>query len=222
MEIMREFIDGDRFQVPCVSVKPLNPRGAVVVVHGYGGTKEETLGLAWRIAENGFATGSIDLRGHGQHSSDFGSDCLSDVESAISYFKDYGDVTAIGHSLGGRLALESSADYAIGISPALGQNFSSNTQSNVKASRDYLVHKSANTNLFDILSCDNHFSGFDPDKALLIYGTRDLPEIISECEDLKSKNLDAIPIDEALHSDIFLLEPTFKVITEKLQEWYPE
>ncbi len=222
MEIIREFIDGDGFQVPCVTLKPLNPMGAVVVIHGYGGTKEGTLGLAWRIAEKGFITGSIDLRGHGQHSSDFGSDCLSDVESTISYFKDYGEVTAIGHSLGGRLALESSADYVIGISPALGQNFSNNTQNNVKASRDYLVHKSDNTNLFDILSIDNHFSGFDPDKGLLIYGTRDLPEIISECEGLKSKNLDVVQIDEALHSDIFLLEPTFKVITEKLQEWYIE
>ncbi|MFA0832833.1 MAG: alpha/beta hydrolase [Methanobacterium formicicum] len=220
MEIIKEFIGGDRFQVPCVTVKPLNPRGAAVVVHGYGGTKEGTLGLAWRIAEKGFATGSIDLRGHGQHSSDFGSDCLSDVESAISYFKDYGDVTAIGHSLGGRLALESSADYVIGISPALGRNFSNITKNNVKTSRDYLVHKSANTNLFDILSSDNHFSGFDPDKALLIYGTRDLPEIISVCEGLKSKNLDVVQIDEALHSDIFLLEPTFKAITEKLHEWY--
>ncbi len=222
MEIIREFIDGDGFQVPCVTVKPLNPRGAVVVVHGYGGTKEATLGLAWRIAEKGFTTGCIDLRGHGQHSSDFSSDCLSDVESTISYFKDYGKVTAIGHSFGGRLALESSADYAIGISPALGQNFSNNTQNNVKTSRDYLVHKSNNTNLFSILNSYNQFSGFDPDKTLLIYGTRDLPEIMSECEGLKSEKLGVIPIDEALHSDIFLLEPTYKVITEKLQEWYPE
>ncbi len=222
MEIIRKFIDGDGFQVPCVTLKPLNPRGVAVVVHGYGGTKEATLGLAWRLAEKGFTTGSIDLRGHGQHSSDFGSDCLSDVESTISYFKDYGDVTAIGHSLGGRLALESSADYVIGISPALGRNFSNNTQNNVKVSRDYLVHKSENTNLFDILNYKTHYSGFDSDKSLLIYGTRDLPEIISECEGLKSKNLDVVQIDEALHSDIFLLEPTFKVITEKLKEWYIE
>lgn len=34
--------------------KSIKFKGAVVVVHGYGGTKEGTLGLAWRIAEKGF------------------------------------------------------------------------------------------------------------------------------------------------------------------------
>jgi len=30
-----------------------------------------------------------------------------------------------------------------------------------------------------------------------------------------------VQIEEALHADIFLYEPTFETITEKLQEWYP-
>jgi dienelactone hydrolase len=46
MEIKREIIDGDGFEVPCVTFKPPNSRGAVVAVHGYGGLKEETFGLA--------------------------------------------------------------------------------------------------------------------------------------------------------------------------------
>ena len=37
------------------------------LVHSYGGFKEETLGLSWRIDEKGFVTGAIDLRGHGEH-----------------------------------------------------------------------------------------------------------------------------------------------------------
>ena len=222
MKIMREFIDGDGFKVPCVTITPQNPKGTVVVVHGYGGTKEKALGLAWRIAEKGFITGCIDLRGHGEHSFNLDCNILSDVESAISHFKDCGEITAIGHSFGGRLALISSADYAIGISPALGGNFSSEVQNNIRESMDYLVHKSPNTSLFDILNDNIDFLEFDLDKKHLIYGTRDLPEIIFECEDLKSKNLDVIKIDNALHSDIFLLESTFKAITNKLETWYTE
>jgi Lysophospholipase len=220
MEIMREFIDGDGFNVPCVTITPQDPKGAVVVVHGYGGTKEETIGLAMRMAEKGFITGCIDIRGHGEHSSDFDSNSLSDVESAISYFKNYGDVTVVGHSFGGRLALLSSANSVVGISPALGRNFSNETKNNVREFRDYLVHKSHKTDLFSILNEFNDLKEFDHGNILLIYGTRDLPEIILECEDLKSKNLDVIKIDNALHSDIFLLESTFKAITDKLELWY--
>ena len=220
MKIMREFIDGDGFKVPCVTITPPDPKGAVVVVHGYGGTKEKTLGLAWRIAENGFITGCIDLRGHGEHPLDLDDDVLLDIETAISHFKNYGEVTAIGHSFGGRFALISSADYAIGISPAIGENFSNETKNNIKEFKDYLVHKSHKNDLFTILNDFNDLKEFDHDNILLIYGTRDLPEIIVECENLKSRNLDVIKIDNALHSDIFLLESTFKAINDKLETWY--
>ncbi len=43
-------------------------------------------------------------------------------------FKDFGQVTAIGHSLGCRFALISGADFAIGISPALPKTFTPQTQ----------------------------------------------------------------------------------------------
>jgi alpha-beta hydrolase superfamily lysophospholipase len=79
MEIVREFIDADGLKVHCVAIKPLNPRGAVVVVHGYGNTKEKILGLAWRIAEKGFITGCIDIRGHGEHPFDLDNNILSDL-----------------------------------------------------------------------------------------------------------------------------------------------
>jgi len=90
MEIEKEMIGGDGFEVPCVTLKPSNSKGAVVVVHGYGGFKEETLGLAWRIAEKGFTTGAIDLRGHGEHMLDLDEKILSDLETAITHFKPYG------------------------------------------------------------------------------------------------------------------------------------
>ena len=220
MEIEREMIDGDGFKVPCVTLKPSNSKGAVVVVHGYGGFKEETLGLAWRIAEKGFTTGAIDLRGHGEHMLNLDENILSDLEAAISHFRCYGKVTAMGHSLGGRLSLISSADYAIGISPALGKTFSTQTEEMIKELRDYRVNGSS-CSLFQILN-ELPLYQFKNENAFIIYGSRDIDEVSSECNKLESVGMDVVQIEEALHGDIFLYEPTFEIITKKLIEWYTD
>lgn len=137
---------------------------------------------------------------------------------AVSYFKSYGKVTAVGHSLGGRLSLISNADYAIGISPAIIKILNPEIINTLEEQRDYRVHK-ADYNISQLLY-DLPLYKFDPDKSFIIYGTRDFPEIIRECEKLKIKGTHVIRIDEAVHSDIFLYEPTFKMINKKLKEWY--
>lgn len=218
VEIKRKMIKGKDFEVPCVILKPHHHVGAAVVVHGYGGFKEETLGLAWRIAEKGFITGAIDLRGHGEHALDLDENILLDLETSISYFRQFGKVTAVGHSLGGRLSLISSADYAIGIAPALNKTYSPETQELIEEMRDYRVHKS-NSNIFEILNKLPKYQIKD-NKDFIIHGSRDLPEIISECNKLKSEGLYIVQIDDALHGDIFLFEPTFKAVNDKMEEWY--
>jgi esterase/lipase len=218
LEIERKIINCEDFKVPCAILKPTKYVGAAVVVHGYGGFKEETLGLAWRIAEQGFITGAIDLRGHGEHPLDLDENILLDLEASISYFRQFGKVTAIGHSLGGRLSLISSADYAIGIAPALDKTYSPQTQELIEEMRDYRVSKS-NSNIFNILNNLPKYQIKD-DKVFILHGSRDLPEIISECNKLKSEGLDIFEIDEALHGDIFLFEPTFKAVNDKMEEWY--
>src|SRR5271157_6042721 len=106
-------------RIPAIRISPENPVGAAVVVHGYGGCKEEQLGLAWRVAQSGLVADCIDLRGHGDNPRPFDATVLDDVEIAIRNCREFGKVVAIGHSLGGRLSLTSSADFAIGISPPL-------------------------------------------------------------------------------------------------------
>lgn len=218
VEIERKIINNGDLNVPCAILKPAEYVGAVLVVHGYGGFKEETLGLAWRIAEQGFMTGAIDLRGHGEHPLDLDENILLDLEASISYFRQFGKVTAIGHSLGGRLSLISSADYAIGIAPALNKTYSSQTQELIEEMRDYRVRKS-NSNIFDILNNLPQYQIKD-DKVFILHGSRDIPEIISECNKLKSEGIDIVQINEALHGDIFLFEPTFKAVNDKIKEWY--
>ena len=218
MEIIREIIDGNGFEVPCVTFKPSKSKGAVVLVHGYGGLKEEMFGMAMRIAEKGFTTGAIDLRGHGEHQLDLDKNIFLDLETAISHFKRFGKVTAAGHSLGGRLSLISSADYAIGISPALDKTFSPQTRKLLEELRDYRVRKS-DSSVFKILNDLPSFQ-FDKDKSLIIYGSRDVPEIMSKCNELKSEGIQVVQMEKALHNDIFLLGSTFKTAIQKLQEWY--
>ena len=124
----------------------------------------------------------------------------------------------LGHSLGGRLSLISNADYAIGISPALNKIFSPQTVKLLEDNRDYKVRKS-DCDVFKILN-DLPIFQFDKNKSLIIYGSRDIPEIMSECVKLDSDGVEVIKIDDALHSDIFLYEPTFKTVARKLNEWY--
>ena len=44
MNIEREVIRENTLEIPCVLVKPQAPRGVALIVHGYGGSKEEQLG----------------------------------------------------------------------------------------------------------------------------------------------------------------------------------
>ncbi|ADZ09304.1 hypothetical protein Metbo_1057 [Methanobacterium lacus] len=218
LEIEEVIIEGYGCQVPVLKLTPPESRGSVVVAHNYGGSKEEMLGLAFRIAKTGFTTGVIDLRGHGENSCKMDGKILSDLETAITYFKQFGKVTAVGHSLGGRLSLISDADYAIGISPALAKTFGPKTQGMIRVLRDYRVNGSV-TDLFTTLG-KIPLIEFDPENVLIIRGSRDVPEIIAECDKLTSAGYEVVEIDDALHVDIYTLEPTFEAVTKKLQKWY--
>ena len=52
-----------------------------------------------------------------------------------------------------------------------------------------------------------------------MFGSRDVPEIVSVCKDLEKEGR-AIEINQGLHADMFLLEETFQQITKKLRIWF--
>lgn len=98
------------------------PRGAAVVAHGYGASKEVFLGMGVKAAESGWAALVIDLRGHGEHPAALDEGILGDLNGAVAYARKSWPglpVAAIGHSLSGRLALMSDADLLVAISPAV-------------------------------------------------------------------------------------------------------
>jgi len=116
---LRDLKSSDGHPVPAYLLEPERPAGGIALAHGYGGSKEQMLGLAAHLAEAGFAGCCVDLRGHGEHPAPLGPGLLQDLEAAVGYCRRYGGVAALGHSLGGRLALMSGADLLIAISPAI-------------------------------------------------------------------------------------------------------
>jgi dienelactone hydrolase len=218
MEIQRQLIESNEGNLPSVIITPANPVGAAVIVHGYGGSKEEQLGLAWRIAEAGIVACAIDLRGHGQNTLLLDEKVVLDVESALRYCRRFGKVVAMGHSLGGRLSLVSNADYAVGISPALSTVFGKQTREDMKNLRKYKVRDSDSGDFLAVFRNIPVWESRQEKPALIIYGSRDMPEIVAACDEIK--DIPVLKIEEALHGDIFLNEVTYEKITIQLQQWF--
>jgi hypothetical protein len=220
VDIRRESIAGEGFEVPAVWVTPPNPAGAAVIVHGYGGCKEEMLALAWRVAECGLAACAIDLRGHGQHALDLDENVPLDVAAAVQRGRSFGPVTAIGHSLGGRLALTSDAGHAIALSPALDDTFSPQTQEILRSLRSFRVRERFPLYVLDIMPRLPMWQPHAGQRAAIVFGASDIPEIVAACRRWASAGARVVEIEQAHHGDILFLERTFDCVTQQLRAWY--
>jgi Alpha/beta hydrolase family len=109
----------DDQRIPGFLLEPENVIGGATVIHGHGHSKDETLGFLARLTEAGIAALAIDLRGHGEHPGLLDERVAEDVDAAVDFTRRYGPTAAVGHSLGGRLALMSKADLVVAISPAI-------------------------------------------------------------------------------------------------------
>jgi dienelactone hydrolase len=109
----------DGHSIPGFLFSPASPRGGAVVCHGYGGSKEQMLGIAVAVAEKGTAALTIDLCGHGENMAPIGPGMRDELEAAVAFVRRFGKAAVIGHSLGGRLALMSSADVMVALSPSV-------------------------------------------------------------------------------------------------------
>ncbi|MFQ5881186.1 MAG: alpha/beta hydrolase [Candidatus Methylomirabilales bacterium] len=167
----------DRHTVPAYLFLPETPRGGAAVVHGYGGCKEQMLGLSARLVEEGWASLVLDLRGHGEHPASLDEGLLLDLEAALGYLRRYGKVVAIGHSLGGRLALSSSADLIIAISPAVASRPSEEGRQMLLAFGSTTVRSPSPGYILELLRRMEEVK--DPARPiLLLHGDRDIPTLI--------------------------------------------
>ena len=220
MKIESMHIEENGVDVPGILLTPENSLGAILIIHGYGGCKEEILGLSNRIAETGFTVYTVDQRGHGENQYLLDNTIVNEIEMEIQFCRKFGKVVAIGHSSGGRLALTSSADFKIGISPALAVEYGTKTRELLDNLRQYRVHEKYPGVNYDILRYLPIWQSDYSNSSMIIYGSKDVPEIISQCKILLEQGNNIFEIKNALHNDIYLLEDTFSIIIKQLRVWF--
>ncbi len=167
----------DGHAIPGFLFSPPSPRGGAVVCHGYGGAKEEMLGLAAAIAERGVAALAIDLRGHGENTAPIGPAMRDDVEAGVRYVRRFGRAAAVGQSLGGRLALMSSADCMVAISPVVVQEVSPQGKWMFENFPSPAVREPYSGYVIELLNALDPAPGHDR-PCLLLYAERDIPALL--------------------------------------------
>ena len=179
-----------------------------------------TVGNGLANCREGISVCTIDLRGHGQHANLLDQGIVSDVNAAITYCRRFGKVTAVGHSLGGRIALVSDADYVIGISPAIAGRFGPPARDNLKSLRAYKVRYNTSEDFLNIFQTVPEWNVSKNKPILILYGTRDIPGIVEACRKINGTYMVVThEIEDALHTDIYLNEETYRIINKQLRRW---
>ena len=175
----------DGHVIPAYVFLPDSPRGGVVVCPGYGGTKEQMLAVAAAIAEKGLAAMPIDLCGHGQNMTPIGPVMRDEMESALRYLGRFGRAAAVGISLGGLLALMSSADCMVAISPAVASEISPQGKWMFENFPSPTVREPYSGYVLELLDALGPVPGHSR-PCLLLYGERDLPALLEGAAGLKA------------------------------------
>jgi hypothetical protein len=219
MELERVLIEENAQRIPCVLLTPKESFGSVLVIHGYGGCKEEILGLAMRIAEVRLTVCVIDQLGHGENELALSEQILDEIEAAIKFCRKFGKAAAVVHSSGGRFSLFCSADFTIGISPALASDYGAKTRELLDNLRSYRVKERYAGINYTILKSLPLWT-MKQQSSMILFGSRDVPEIKAACERLQGSYTNIFMINGALHNDIYLLEETFLKVTAQLKDWF--
>ena len=120
---------------------------------------------------------AIDIRGHGEHPAPLDEGLLQDLEAALDFLRHFGKVVAVGHSLGGRLVLISTADLVIAISPALAGRPSEEGRQMLLAFGSTTVRSPSPAYILELLRKMERVT--EPSRpALLLHGDQDIPTLI--------------------------------------------
>lgn len=213
----KNFKNGEA-EIPSIIIEPKEILGSAIVLHGYGDCKEKLLGFSQKLSEKGFLTITIDLRGHGENSNILSVKMLDDVNFLLEYSKKYGKTAVVGHSMGGRIALLSKAEYKIGLAPALCTSFGCKTTLDLKAFKKLVNDGSAEDFLEIFYKLPIWDEKSEKSKSYVLYAEDDKPEITEPCKNLVKTEVDVIK--GANHSDIYLYKETHQKISDKLLKWF--
>jgi dienelactone hydrolase len=175
----------DGHTVPAYLLAPESAHGGVVLVPAYGGAKEHMLGIAVALAEAGLAALAIDLCGHGANHAAIGPVMRDEIESAIRYARRFGRAAALGISLGGRLALMSSADCMVAISPSVITAMSPQGKWMFENFPSPFVREPYPGYVLELLDALGPVAPHDR-PCLLLYAERDIPAILDGAKGLQA------------------------------------
>ena len=203
MKLQRVYVTKPAGEIPGFMLIPEDPTGGALLIPPYGGTKEHMLGIAASLAEAGWAALSIDLCGHGENRTHIGPEMMQEVEASLSYLRHFGTAAAIGISLGGRLALMSSADQMVAISPAVVAEISERGKWMFENFPSPGVREPYPGYVIELMG----ELGPVPKHArpcLILYAERDIPAILEGAGELKAKlpNAEVQYVTEDIRPDV--------------------
>jgi hypothetical protein len=141
--------------------------------------------LAAAIAEKGVATLAIDLCGQGENVAPIGVTMREETEAGLHYLRRFGRTAAVGISLGGRLALMSSADCMVAISPAVVPEISPQGKWMFENFPSPSVREPYSGYVVELLEALGPMPAHDR-PCLLLYAERDIPAILDGAAGLKA------------------------------------
>lgn len=209
-----EVFSRDGHRIPAILLEPPAPRGGAAVSHGYGGTKEEMLGLALGLARRGWSAVAIDLRGHGDHPAVLDPGLLNDMNGAVDHVRRYGPTLAVGQSLGGRLALASDADRAIGFSPSIVRGISETGREMMTTFTSPRVREDHPGYLLEIVA-DMPPIPDDGKPRFIVNSEQDVPGILAGLRQLSLANLERVEVPP-----VYTEAPTDPRLLEYLPIWF--
>jgi esterase len=92
-------------------VRESGPGSPLIILHGLFGMSDNWMTMAKRFAENNFHVFAADLRNHGQspHSDDWNFPVMAEDVFELMQDKNLNQAAVIGHSLGGKVAMQMAA-----------------------------------------------------------------------------------------------------------------
>ncbi len=176
----------DGHAIPALLVAPKAAQDGAVLIPPYGATKEHMLGIALWLGEQQIASLSFDPCGSGENQAAIGVVMRDEVEAAVGYMRRRcGRVGAIGISLGGRLALMSSADHKVAISPAIVQEVSPQGKWMFENFPSPAVREPYSGYVIELLEKLGPVEPHDR-PCLLMYAQRDIPAIMEGAANLRA------------------------------------
>ena len=192
-----------------------SPKYEGVVIHGYGGNKEEILGLAIHLATNLDSKICVfDLPGHGHQENQLNlKNALASLSDALKTLDN--PSFAVGHSLGARLALMRELSVVTAISPPLDVHFEGNRKDLLRVMRTRRVkEESPFSGSDEIISQDCKLA----EKTLLLKADQELATVNSFCEKWQDRNIDCHKIKNTSHLDIISAPLTIELTCNWLRE----